>query len=134
MQNFPGWDTSFDNTNLHFHGMQVVPHLFFPQGTNNPSAQWISTIPGDAEQKCFCYAIQVPEDHPEGQVRAHMRGYITPIAIATNAWTDQYADRPHPHPDTHQSKVLVPHSPPRRSCHAGPVSYTHLTLPTILLV
>jgi FtsP/CotA-like multicopper oxidase with cupredoxin domain len=83
MQNFPGWDTSFDNTNLHFHGMQVVPHLFFPQGTNNPSAQWIQTIPGDAEQTCFCYAIQVPEDHPEGQFWYHIHRHG---AVAMQGW------------------------------------------------
>jgi hypothetical protein len=28
-QNLPGWDATFDDVNLHLHGMQVVPHLFY---------------------------------------------------------------------------------------------------------
>ena len=35
-QDMPGWDVSFDDVNIHFHGMQIVPHLFYPQGTANP--------------------------------------------------------------------------------------------------
>ena len=30
-QDLPGWDATFDDVNLHLHGMQVVPHLFYPQ-------------------------------------------------------------------------------------------------------
>lgn len=44
-ENIPGWafdGTVFDTTNLHFHGLKIVPHLFYPLGTNEPTAPWIS--------------------------------------------------------------------------------------------
>jgi hypothetical protein len=31
VQDLPGQDVSYDDVNLHFHGAQVKPHLFFPQ-------------------------------------------------------------------------------------------------------
>lgn len=37
-QNLPGWDATFDDVNLHLHGMQVVPHLFY---VSRPSIQWV---------------------------------------------------------------------------------------------
>lgn len=48
-QDMPGWDVSFDDVNIHFHGMQIVPHLFYPQGTANPVSNnglvtWIRLI------------------------------------------------------------------------------------------
>eukprot|EP00122_Pirum_gemmata_P021818 Pgem_evm1s20309 len=64
-EDFPGYDETFDDTNLHFHGMKVAPHLFYPQGTSNPEAPWITTKP-ETETKgksCFCYKINVPKSH-----------------------------------------------------------------------
>ena len=36
-QNLPGWNATFDDVNLHLHGMQVVPHLFFVSPSNSMS-------------------------------------------------------------------------------------------------
>jgi hypothetical protein len=36
----PGWDATYDDVNLHFHGMQIVPHLFYPEGTANPNGTY----------------------------------------------------------------------------------------------
>jgi FtsP/CotA-like multicopper oxidase with cupredoxin domain len=73
-ENVPGWDVTFDDTNIHIHGMQVVPHLFYPQGTGNASAGWISTSPAseDASTQCFCYVFRVPRDHPKGTYWWHI--------------------------------------------------------------
>eukprot|EP00808_Paulinella_micropora_P030016 g2569.t1 len=66
----PGMESyvSFDDTNLHFHGLNVMPHLFYPQGTSNPSAPWVTTKPRseDPDQQCMCYKLTLPEDHPQG--------------------------------------------------------------------
>ena len=37
--------------------MQVVPHLFYPMGTRNPEAEWITIEPNAANPSasCFCY-------------------------------------------------------------------------------
>jgi hypothetical protein len=36
----PGWDATYDDVNIHFHGMQIVPHLFYPEGTANPNGTY----------------------------------------------------------------------------------------------
>ena len=41
-EDMPGVHVSFDDTNLHLHGLHVVPHMFYPQGTNNQDADWIT--------------------------------------------------------------------------------------------
>ena len=75
-EDVPGWETEdlFDITNLHFHGMQVVPHLFYPQSTSDPEAPWISVTPKQINeyQSCFCYVLTVPKDHPQGQFWYHI--------------------------------------------------------------
>jgi len=85
VQNFPGWDAPglFDYVNIHLHGMQVVPHLFYPQGTSDPAAPWIETIPGDPERKCFCWVFDVPEDHPQGQFWWHIHRHGS---VAMQGW------------------------------------------------
>lgn len=78
-QDIPGADTSFDNVNLHFHGMQIVPHLFYPQGTNNATAPWITVTADNSESRCFCYVFEIPSDHPQGTwTRGHS---LIPISI-----------------------------------------------------
>eukprot|EP01134_Creolimax_fragrantissima_P003247 CFRG3247T1 len=72
IENMPGYDSSFDNTNLHFHGLNVVPHLFYPQGTNDPEAEWVTVKPDDEEQRCMCYNITLPENHSEGTYWYHV--------------------------------------------------------------
>lgn len=86
VQDLPGWDASFDAVNLHFHGMQIVPHLFYPQGTGNSSAPWIETKPdsGDSgDRQCFCYVFDVPKDHPQGTFFWHVHRHG---AVSMQGW------------------------------------------------
>jgi len=53
---------AFNSTNLHVHGMQVVPHIFDPIGTTNPGASIIAIVPGSSLQ----YPFVLPSDHPSG--------------------------------------------------------------------
>jgi len=75
VQNTPGVDVTFDETNIHLHGMQVVPHLFYPQGTANASSDWITITPSNklnGTQTCFCYVFDITEDHPQGSFFWHI--------------------------------------------------------------
>ena len=49
-------------TNLHVHGMDVIPHLFEPLGTTNPLAPMIAIRPGQVKD----YVFEIPKDHPPG--------------------------------------------------------------------
>lgn len=51
-----------NTTNLHLHGVQVVPHLFDPVGTVDPNAELIGIQPGQE----YRYHFDVPEDQPAG--------------------------------------------------------------------
>ena len=51
-----------DTTNLHLHGMDVVPHLFEPVGTSDPLARMIAIGPGESKE----YVFDIPADQPEG--------------------------------------------------------------------
>lgn len=53
---------SFNSTNLHTHGLQVIPHIFDPIGTTNPGASIIAIAPGASLQ----YPFVLPSDHPSG--------------------------------------------------------------------
>lgn len=53
---------AFNSTNLHVHGLQVVPHIFDPIGTTNPNASIIAIAPGASLQ----YPFVLPSDHPSG--------------------------------------------------------------------
>ena len=90
IQNMPGADTSFNFTNIHLHGMEVVPHLFDPMGTSNQSAPWISTKPvaeqGPDEQghESYCYPFTIPDEHPSGAsywYHVHRHG-----SVAAQTW------------------------------------------------
>ena len=50
------------STNLHVHGMQVIPHLFEPIGTSDPRAPMIEIAPGESKE----YVFDIPSDHPPG--------------------------------------------------------------------
>jgi suppressor of ftsI len=52
----------FNTTNLHVHGLQVVPHLFNPLGTTDSNAPMIMIMPGDQ----FVYNFAIPLNHPSG--------------------------------------------------------------------
>jgi FtsP/CotA-like multicopper oxidase with cupredoxin domain len=63
-----GWDGNhnvphmLDSTNLHLHGLDIIPHLFEPLGTSNPFAKMIHIMPGQS----YDYDIKVPDDQPPG--------------------------------------------------------------------
>ncbi len=52
----------FNTTNLHVHGLHVVPHLFEPVGTSNPDAKLIAVEPGER----YTYNFDIPQDQPPG--------------------------------------------------------------------
>ena len=53
---------ALDTTNLHFHGLSVIPHLFQPVGTSDPTAEMIAVRPGED----LVYEIPIPDDQPDG--------------------------------------------------------------------
>jgi FtsP/CotA-like multicopper oxidase with cupredoxin domain len=63
-----GWDGShnvphmFDSTNLHLHGLDIIPHLFQPVGTCDPLSKMIDVMPGQS----YDYEFHIPEDQPPG--------------------------------------------------------------------
>ena len=52
----------FDATNLHVHGLDVIPHIFEPIGTSDPMAPQIVVGPGETKD----YVFEIPPDHPPG--------------------------------------------------------------------
>lgn len=52
----------FNTTNLHVHGLQVVPHIFDPVGTSDPQAMQIAISPGTSRT----YTFNLPPDQPSG--------------------------------------------------------------------
>lgn len=50
------------STNLHVHGLDVIPHLFEPVGTSDPAAPMIAIKPGES----LDYSFEIPDDHPPG--------------------------------------------------------------------
>ncbi|MBN1207591.1 MAG: multicopper oxidase domain-containing protein [Myxococcaceae bacterium] len=59
MMNIPH---DLNTTNLHVHGLEVIPHLFEPVGTSDPAAHMIAIKPGEKYE----YTFELPEDHPTG--------------------------------------------------------------------
>jgi len=63
-----GWDGEHNvphhlgSTNLHLHGLDVIPHLFEPVGTSDPKAPMIEIMPGESKE----YVFEIPADHPAG--------------------------------------------------------------------
>ncbi len=63
-----GWDGQHNvphdlsTTNLHLHGMDVIPHLFEPVGTSDPKAPMIAIKPGQT----YKYVFDIPRDHEPG--------------------------------------------------------------------
>ena len=51
-----------DWTNLHLHGMDIIPHLFEPLGTSDPMAPMIHIEPGKSKECVF----DIPHDHEPG--------------------------------------------------------------------
>ena len=63
-----GWDGDHNvphhlgSTNLHLHGLDIIPHLFEPVGTSDPKAPMIEIMPGGSKE----YVFEIPVDHPPG--------------------------------------------------------------------
>ncbi|WP_437935048.1 multicopper oxidase family protein [Sorangium sp. So ce341] len=51
-----------NTTNLHLHGLDVIPHLFQPLGTSDPHSDMIAIAPGQT----YTYLFDIPSDHPSG--------------------------------------------------------------------
>lgn len=51
-----------NTTNLHLHGLEIVPHLFDPVGTADRGAPMIAIDPGEQHE----YAFRIPDDQPPG--------------------------------------------------------------------
>ena len=70
----------FDHTNLHLHGLEIIPHLFQPVGTDNPLAEMISIHPGHELE----YSIQVPSNHPPGLYWYHPHHHGSTVVQAVS--------------------------------------------------
>ena len=63
-----GTSYGFNTFNLHFHGMEVEPHLFNPEATQDPDAEWVTIEPTDWRgQQCYCYKLHVSTTQAVGQ-------------------------------------------------------------------
>lgn len=51
-----------NTTNLHTHGLDIVPHLFEPLGTKDAGAPMVAVAPGES----YTYSFTIPSDHPAG--------------------------------------------------------------------
>lgn len=51
-----------NTTNLHLHGLDIIPHLFEPLGTSNPLSRMIAIEPGSH----YDYSFKIPDNHPPG--------------------------------------------------------------------
>jgi FtsP/CotA-like multicopper oxidase with cupredoxin domain len=73
-ENIPGMIHPFGCFNIHLHGMQIVPHIFYNVGTDEVDANWIEICPGER----FCYVIEVDETHPEATylLHTHVHGSV----------------------------------------------------------
>lgn len=69
-----------NTTNLHVHGLDVVPHLFQPRGTSNPLARMIAIEPGSH----YDYTFQIPSDHPPGLYWYHSHHHGSTAVQATS--------------------------------------------------
>jgi FtsP/CotA-like multicopper oxidase with cupredoxin domain len=69
-----------DYTNLHVHGMEVIPHLFQPLGTSDPLAEMIAIGPGEDYE----YVFQIPEDHPPGLYWYHPHHHGSTVVQAVS--------------------------------------------------
>ncbi len=70
---------NYNLTNLHLHGLQVVPHLFEPMGTSDPKSDYLTVRPG----KSYTYKFKIPEDQPAGTYWYHPHRHNS---VAIQAW------------------------------------------------
>lgn len=69
-----------DTTNLHLHGLEIVPHLFQPVGTSNPLAEMIAIRPGEQ----LDYVFQIPADQPDGLFWYHPHHHGSTVVQAVS--------------------------------------------------
>jgi FtsP/CotA-like multicopper oxidase with cupredoxin domain len=63
-----------NTTNLHLHGLDIMPHLFEPLGTSNPLSRMIAIEPGKTAMEpgeTYDYSFKIPENHPPGMYWYH---------------------------------------------------------------
>ncbi|MCX4240393.1 multicopper oxidase family protein [Paraliomyxa miuraensis] len=68
-------------TNLHVHGLEVLPHLFEPLGTEDPAASMIAVPPEGGVQ---VYPFQIPSDHPSGLFWYHPHHHGSTVVQAVS--------------------------------------------------
>ncbi|MFC4348610.1 multicopper oxidase family protein [Kordiimonas lipolytica] len=82
-----GWDGNhnvphdLNSTNLHLHGLEVVPHLFEPVGTTDATAEMI-VIPPEGGSKQ--YNFQIPDDQPPGLFWYHPHKHGSTVVQAVS--------------------------------------------------
>jgi FtsP/CotA-like multicopper oxidase with cupredoxin domain len=76
----------FSDTNLHLHGVQVGPHMYYPQGTAAEDSDWVTIEPSGA-QKCMCYQFDIPVGHPEGLFLYHIHRHGS---AAMQGWSGMF--------------------------------------------
>lgn len=69
-----------DTTNLHLHGLEIVPHLFQPVGTSDPTAEMIAIRPGEQ----LDYIFQIPDDQPDGLFWYHPHHHGSTVVQAVS--------------------------------------------------
>lgn len=69
-----------NTTNLHVHGMDVIPHLFEPIGTERPDSVMIAVGPGEEKR----YEFEIPGDHPSGLYWYHPHHHGSTAVQALN--------------------------------------------------
>mmetsp|Transcript_20029 Transcript_20029/g.36148 ORF Transcript_20029/g.36148 Transcript_20029/m.36148 type:complete len:661 (-) Transcript_20029:218-2200(-) len=80
--NMPGHHhDGFEGTNLHLHGLEVIPHLFEPVGTEDVDADMIVVDPGT----CMTYDFQIPPTQPSGGTYWYHPHLHSSVAI--QAWS-----------------------------------------------
>lgn len=68
-------------TNLHLHGLDIVPHLFEPVGTSDPKAAMIAVAP---EGSTYDYTFELPDDHPCGLFWYHPHHHGSTVVQAVS--------------------------------------------------
>lgn len=69
-----------DTTNLHLHGLEIVPHLFEPVGTSAATADMIAIPPGADKS----YTFQIPADQPPGLFWYHPHHHGSTVVQAVS--------------------------------------------------
>lgn len=70
-----------NSTNLHVHGLEVMPHLFHPLGTSNATSEMIVIPP---EGGTLDYSFQIPDDQPPGLFWYHPHKHGSTVVQAVS--------------------------------------------------